>query len=468
MRSPARHLKKDSVTDLKTILSHKTNTRNRALKVLSIFSGVQVFSMACSVVKAKFIAILLGADGLGLIALYTEAIETIGQLFQLNLRTSGVRQLSAVTVSRYNIVVKTLCRLGSILGIIGALVMLLLSPLLSQWTFGDVEHQWQFAVLSVVIFLNSIVQPRQAILQAGSMFKRLAYATMWGSAGGTAMAIICYRLWHLDGIVPSLIIIATATFIAFAIATPPTKRIQVSKSDFKQEGTAILKLGTYLTAATFTTTLSSYIFISWLNRNSCEQEVGLYKAGFTIISQYVGVIFTAMSVEYFPRLSKVAHSTRRIGIYIRQETKLLLSIMTPCIIVFLPLVPFVIKILYSSSFDGIAPYIIIAATGTIMKATSFAMAYAIPARGDGAIYLVTESISSAFFLVLSIVGYSMMGLAGVGFGYVIWYLLYTLSVFIVCRFRYRLKGLTRLLIISLCITGIVAIESYFIIQLMAT
>lgn len=432
----------------------------RALKVLGIFSGVQVFSMACSAVKAKAIALWLGAEGLGIMTIYSEALATIDQLAQLNTRTAGVRQLMAAPREAFNTVAQSIKHLGAALGLLGALLTVALSPLLSSLSFGNTGHTLPFILLSATIFINAIIQPRQAILQAGSKFRQLAASAMWGGGSATLLSILLYRFYGIDGIVPSLILTAVCTAVAVIAVTPRIPSPQQSHLQRLKESTPVARLGLYLTAATFTTTFASYIFITWLNHRSGQQEVGIYKAGWTIISQYVGVVFAAMSVEYFPRLSAVSHSPNRLGTYIGHEIYMLVKLLTPAIVLFIIVAPWVVRLLYSAEFLPIVPYLVIAACGTLLKAASFAMAYAIPARGDGTIYLVTESLSSALYVILSIVGYLLYGLKGVAVGYIAWYAMYTLSVYIVCRRRYNITTMTKPLAATAGCSVIIALTAW--------
>lgn len=51
------------------------------------------------------------------------------------------------------------------------------------------------------------------------------------------------------------------------------------------------------------------------------------------------------------------------------------------------------SILYSGEFRAIIPYISFAIVGTVMRAYSWFLAIVIVARGDGKIYIVTETLS---------------------------------------------------------------------------
>ena len=70
------------------------STYRRIVKSTGLFGGVQVIGIICSFVKVKFIAIWLGAEGVGIINLYNAALEMIAAVTGLGLRQSTVRDVS--------------------------------------------------------------------------------------------------------------------------------------------------------------------------------------------------------------------------------------------------------------------------------------------------------------------------------------------------------------------------------------
>lgn len=64
------------------------STYRRIVKATGLFGGAQVVGILCSVVKAKLIAIWLGAEGVGIIGLYNTALEMITSVTGLGLRQS--------------------------------------------------------------------------------------------------------------------------------------------------------------------------------------------------------------------------------------------------------------------------------------------------------------------------------------------------------------------------------------------
>ena len=66
----------------------------------------------------------------------------------------------------------------------------------------------------------------------------------------------------------------------------------------------------------------SYIVRIFISNQGGISEVGLYSAGFAIINTYVGLVFTAMGTDYYPRLSAVAHSNKECKKTINQQAEM--------------------------------------------------------------------------------------------------------------------------------------------------
>lgn len=440
-------------------MPNRTNTSRRVFKALSVFGSVQVIAILCSVIRTKCIALWLGSAGIGIFGLYNSALDVINQLAQLNLRQSGVREISGAPSHRRVFLSVVVRRLGAILGCLGAIVTLMLSPVLSRATFGDSSHTLPFMALAIVVFLNALTAGEQAVLQANGSFGRLARASLWGGVVATVVSVVLIKFYSFDAIVPSIIVFSVFTAVAFFIKRDRYDCGKLSIKDVATASSPILRLGVYMTAAMFITVLAQYIFLAWMRSRVGDSGVGIYQSGYTIVNQYVSLAFTAMAVEFFPRVSGVAGSRRRTSIFVRHEMSMLLWGLLGVIVLFINVVPLVIRVLYDSTFLAVNAYVTIAVTGTVFKAVSFVMAFVILARGDGRIYLITELVSSVLYLVFNIAGYRIGGLTGLGAAYVAWYLAYVAIVFSVYRWRYHMGGVGRPLMLSVGVFAIVATQA---------
>ena len=426
-------------------MSQSPNNLYRVItKAAAIFGGVQVVSILCSVVRTKIIAVLLGSVGIGIIGLYNNAIETITALTGLGIRSSSVREISEADgqedkqeLSRIVTVVR---RWSWFVGLLGAVVLITLAPILSQYTFGDKEHIWGFVWLSCTLLFNALTSGEQAILQGTKQLKRLAYCSVYGSLVALVISLPLYYFMGIDGIVPSLILYAAATLIITLLYKDRTiEKSDISLQQTARQGRNMITLGVFMTVSSFITTLFSYIFSAYLNACSGEATVGYYQAGFTLMNKYVGLIFTAMAMEYYPRLSSVAKDNASLSQYVGKQVEMMQLMLAPIIALFIVLHPIMIQLLYTTEFYSINGYLLLAIQGISFKAISWAIGFVLLAKGSGKLYFITELISDTITLALNIIGYHYWGLAGVGASYTIGFILYLVIIYAVCRHNYAIN-----------------------------
>ncbi len=419
------------------------NLSRMVVKAMGLFGGVQVVNIVCSIVRTKLVAMWMGPTGVGLFGLWIAAQEMLSTATNLGIRTSSVRDITSSTatgnISRVSRIVAVVRKWSLWLGLFGALLTIALAPLLSQISFGDSNHIWGFVLLSVSILLISLMSGEHAILQGTARLKNLARASVWGSVAGLAVSVPMFYFWRIDSVLPSIVAYAlTGAMFAYVYRNRDVEVQPLPSREVYKQGKDFVRLGIYMTIGTFLAILSSYVFSAYLNWRGGTEQMGFYQAGYTLVNRYVGLVLTALGVEYFPRLSKVAHSNLRLGLFVNQEIKIALLVLVPVVLVFMLLRGLVVELLYSKEFSAILTYVSWLLVGMILRATSWCMAFVILAKGDGKTYVITEAVSVAVGLALNIVAYHYYGLNGLGVSFVIWYLIYNIIVGAVYFSRYKL------------------------------
>ena len=424
--------------------SKRGNISRMAMKAMGLFGGVQVMGILCSIIRTKLVAMWIGPVGIGLFGLFNNALEMISTGTNLGIRSSSVRDISQALdkrepglVARMVAVVR---KWSMWLGLAGALITLSLAPLLSQVTFGDSTHIWGFVALSIAVLLQALTNGEYAVLQGTARLKRLASVTLWGTIVGLAVSVPLFYLLRERSILPSIIAYALALAVfAWLFRNRDYPQVQISSRETFDMGKGFVKLGIYMTLGNFATILASYAFNAWLNVNAGTEQVGFYQAGYTLINKYTGLILTALGMEYYPRLAKVAESRLRLRAFVSQEINVAIAIMAPVVALFILLRELVVWILYTPEFNVILTFVSWGMIGTVLRTLSWCLAFTILAKGDGKTYLWTEAASAVINLVLNIVFYQWWGLTGLGIAFLVSYLIYTLIIAVVYFKVYRLR-----------------------------
>lgn len=412
------------------------------LKAMSIFGGMQVFTILCGIVRTKLVAIWLGTSGVGLFAIYTSALTLVSSLTQLNLRTSAVRTIASHEDPRtLPVTVAVVRRLGLWLGVAGVAVMLLSAPVFSLRTFGTYGVSSMFMLLAPAVFLMALTMTDQVVLQGLGRLRPLAMSNLRGVGAGLIVSVPILYFFRDTGIVW---VITAYSFTAWlgvrmARADLPLTGPRPSSGEVWALGRPVLLMGFYLTIAAVTTELCSYIFIAFLNRAGGTAEVGLFQSGYTLVNRYMGMIFSAIGVEFFPRLSSVASHPRRTATFVSHELLLLSCVLLGVVAIFIPLAPVGVRLLYSQEFLGIVPYVLLAMPGVVFQGASWCMAFVMLARGDGKLYMATEVLSAVLTVTLNLLFFHFMGIAGIGLAFTVNNAIYAAIIGAVYYRRYRLR-----------------------------
>ncbi len=438
------------------------------LKAMGIFGGVQVLNILCSLIRNKLVAMWIGPAGVGLFGIFNQALEMLNTATNLGVRNSSVRDISQAVEKRDSSMISriiTVVRRWSLwLGLGGALITMAIAPLLSRLTFGDFNHIWHYVALSAAVLFMALTNGEYAVLQGLSKLKKLARVTVSGTLGGLLISIPMFYFLREDSVLPSIIVYALCVMAA-ALFTKDKEfpKAKVTSRETVSMGADFIKLGVFMTLGSFVAMLASYIFVSWLNITSGKETVGFYQAGYTLVDKYAGLVFVALGYEYYPRLARVAGSSMRLRVFVSNQINLSFMVLTPCLLAFILLRSHLVWLLYSKEFLVILTYISWGVVGTVLRATSWCFSFVMLAKGDGKIFLITESLDAVIGLTLNIVCFSLWGVDGLGFAYIAWFACYTIIVGVVYFRVYHLtisiKCLRNLVATLLvCIAAVLAMQ----------
>ena len=330
------------------------------LKVMGLFSGMQIFNILCSIIKTKLVAMWLQAEGVGLFGMYNSTIETISTFTNMGLRQSSVRDISINKndLSRLAFIVAVVRRWSLVAGMLGAIAISALAPFLAQSIFGDWTQCWGFIALSASMMLNAMLMGEQSILQGTGRLKALAKGSFWGTLTGLVASVPMFYYMGDDSVVWSIIVYSVLVLgFTLLYRQKGEKNIRVTWGETYREGKGFVRLGICMSIASFITNIAHLAFMTYLNRTVSTEEVGLFQAGYALVIRYAGLIFAAVGMEFFPRLSANNHSSLRVNLFVSHEITLLLLVVTPMILIFLLCRNLIIDILYTSEFYVIIPFI---------------------------------------------------------------------------------------------------------------
>ncbi|MDM7987648.1 MAG: O-antigen translocase [Smithella sp.] len=414
-----------------------TNSYGQILKSTSLIGGASLINMAIGMVKTKFVAVLLGPSGLGLMGVYTAISSMVSAVSSMGLSSSGVRQIAEAygtgDEDRIAKTVKTLRRTVWITGFVGLLIMVLGCSFLSRTSFGSTEHSIAIALLGITILLGNIAIGQSCILQGTRRISALAKVSVIGALNGTAISIPCFYFWGKSGIVPSLLLTAVAALVTswWYARQVHIKPLRFTWNESRDEAAALLRLGIPLMLAGLMTVLAGYLMRILLIRLVGLDGVGIWLSAFTLSGVIVNFVLSAMGTDYYPRLTAVANDNLLLGKTVNTQTEIALLLAVPGLAATIIFAPLVIKIFYSGKFDAAVDILRWSVFGIFGRVISWPLAYIMLAKGMGKTFFVSEAFGNTLHVALIWFCTKWLGLPGTGVAFLILYFVYTIEVYVI-------------------------------------
>ena len=424
-------------------MSESKSSYQQILKTTSLFGGVQFFSILISIIRTKLIAVFIGPTGMGIIALLNSTLGVISGISGLGIETSAVKNISEnyknEDLKTVSVTIQIVKKIVFFTGIFGMLLTIVFSKALSIITFGDSSQTYSFVFIAITVLFKQLSSGQLAVLQGLRQMQFLAKANLYGNLFGLLFSIPLYYFLRIDAIIPTILIASLSGLIfSFYYSNKvKTEKEKVSNAAFLAEGKLIIKLGLMLTISSVLTLLSTYLVQIYISKNGGLEQVGFYNAGFTLLNSYVGIIFTVMSTDYFPKLASINSDNEKVRASVVQQAFISIIIITPIIVLFLTFISLVIKIIYTTKFDEIIPMVCFGILGMLFRAVSWAMGFILIAKGDSKMFIKTAIGFNILSLIMNVSGYYFYGLEGLGFSFCLYFLFHFIGLKIITKNRYN-------------------------------
>lgn len=423
-------------------MSEDRNSYRNITKAIGLFGGVQVFQIIISIVKNKIVALLLGPFGMGVLGMITSTTALVSSLTSFGLQTSSVRDVSkSYSTGKENEVIETvsvLKRLIILTGLLGMLVVFFFSKYLSIWAFDSPEYNVAFKIVAVVLFIDQLCIGQKVLMQGTFHYKYMAKASLLGSIVGLVLTVPMYYLWELKAIVPVIIV---TSLINLVLSSYFSNKIHIKNKNLSirqifYKGRTMIILGLAIALTGVVSNGQVYILRLFISNYGSIDDVGLYTAGIAIANSYIGVVLTAMASDYSPRLASVSGNNTLFIETINRQMRLLVTLITPLILIFIVFIKQWIILLYSTKFVDIIGMVEWIMFGMFFRAVSWSMSYGYVARGDAKLFFWNEFITSIYSLGLSILGYVVYGFEGMGIAFCLTYVLYSIQLYVLSKKRF--------------------------------
>ena len=395
------------------------NSYNVAAKSTFLFGGVQAFRILSTIAKGKILAVYLGPFGLGIASIIINTLASLQTISNVGLNFSGVRELAFVNKksnSKLSKLIFSLLIYFLFFSFLLSIFILIFSSKISLYSFGSVDYSLHFKSLAIVILLNAVNWWYQTIFQGVRELNIIAKSSVVSSILSVVFTFPLYHFYGIDGIVPSIIITSALTlFISYFYSKKINlKLVRTKINDIIIIGKQIIPLGFTKMTTSLMGNLSVLIIILVIQKLGSLKEVGLYEVGMKISYQYVGLIFAAIAVDYFPRISAVSNNTEKVNEVSNHQTEITLLLVIPILMSLMIFTPLIIQIMFSSEFLEITDFVRFCSIGVFFLTAKQALDFIPFAKGDKSLFFYYTLYGSLSVVFFAYVGYKFKGLFGVG------------------------------------------------------
>jgi PST family polysaccharide transporter len=402
----------------------------RILRSSALMGGAQVFVLAAGFVRAKAIALLLGASGVGLIGIFNAFSGNISSLAGWGLGTSGVRLIAGADDEAKPSKIAGVRRMGWTLSLLGLAIGLIAFWPTARLTFGSSEYATEMAIVALAVPCLIASSAWSAMLQASGKISSLAKVQIAGALTGLLLGLPAIYFWGTIGIALSIFLAAAVpAAVLWRAARPLGQDGQLKQADMSQ----LMKLGGALMLVGWMGQLSAYLVRLAIVRQEGLDAAGYYQAAFAISGSLPSFVFAAMGADFFPRVAAANDEAEARSI---TEKQILAGLMlgVPLIVAMLTLGKLSIRILYADAFDAAIPLLAWMSWGVFARLVAWPLGYWMMARRSPRAFIFVEGSACLLSVVLPFVFMGRMGLVGTAVGFFWSAIIYAiLLVCLLCR-----------------------------------
>lgn len=425
---------------MNTRIDKKNTSFKEMAKSSGIVAFVQIAKMIFGLLRNKLIALLIGASGFGIWSLYYTFIEMVSTFSVFGLDQGGVREIAKSSNDK-EAIGKCIYTFGLailLISFLSGLIVFILAEKISLYLFNTLEYINGIRIISVVVLVYGISKGGYAILNGVHALKYLAISQIISAIAGSLSAILLVYWGGTLGIPYALatVIISSAIMTVFYVRKLKIKIVVPKKVEFYLRIRSLLYLGLGFTVAGLISSVMTLQSRSFLSSHYNMDAVGIYQASWTISNLYIGIILSAMGIDFMPRLAKVSDDNQAMNKLINQQIEFGVALSSIGITFILLLSPIILQILYSSEFIAGSSIIRWQVLGVALRVLAFPFSYSIMAKGKSIQYAFIQVFFWTGDYLLLMLFSHLWGFDALGINYFVAYCFYLAFTYCACRYNH--------------------------------
>lgn len=399
--------------------------------------------LVASLVLIKLVASFAGPEGVGKLGQFISLMSVMAVL-----AGGGISSGIVKYVAEYRNDAQRLARLlSSALGYLlcasclMGVALLLLSRSIAGWLLDDTRYASLIQILAIAQLAIALCNYMLAMINGFMDVRRLAFIQVLGSVLSIVMALWLSYWLHLYGAMLALIAgQALCLFVAFpAWLRSPYFQLSLIVPRFDREMT--LRLAAFSAMTLTSAMLAPVVNIAVRDHLAVQfgwQQVGYWQAVSKVSDAYLLFLTTAINIYYLPKLAQT-HERADLLLELRKAYRYLLPAVVVLAVLIYALRDWLTALLFSADFASADSLYAPQLAGDVIKIASFVLSYLMLAKAMTRLFIISECIFSAIYLVLVYLFTARYGLIGAMYAFAFNYILYlAFNVFVAKRYLARL------------------------------
>jgi O-antigen/teichoic acid export membrane protein len=410
------------------------------LHATSVLAAGWLVTVVIRLLTSKVLAVVLGPSGFGYYGLLRNFVDLVTMVGGLGIGSAIVRY-GANRIQNNDVVGIASIRQAAWLifaasGTVATAILIIFRVTFSRWVLGSPDHPWSVALMAMAVLFSLASYIQVSTLNAYHRVKALAKSSVLECVLGGALAVTFVLIWREHAIAAVVIGAGAAAWLAsrrFLKGEVGPASVRPPFRATAEAARSLLQIGVpYLGSSVFS--VGAHLVVPMLVLQLLGAEsVGHYRAAAAISVTYLGFLVTAMSQDYFPRVSAVSDKPATLRDLINNQQRLILLLGVPMLLGTMALVPYLIPIAYSSKFTPAVELLEWQLMGDIFRLSAWTLQIVILSRCSGKVFFLIESMLGTTTLLTSWAGARWFGLTGLGIAFLFSYAIYYLVVWLIVR-----------------------------------
>lgn len=395
----------------------------------SLLNGIAVMVKMLTLLGInKILAIYVGPAGYAALGQFQNAVQMI-TIFASGAINTGVTKYTAEyhdDEAKQHKVWRTAGTIALLGSLVTGTVIALFNQALASWFLKNSSYGGVFLWFAATLLFFTFNTLLLAILNGKKEILRYVLANIAGSIFALVVTTILAIRFGLYGALVALAIYQSITFFITLLLCYKAPWFTVSQLFGGIDKQTAIDLGKYAAMALTSAAcvpVSHILVRNYLGERFGWAAAGYWEASWRLSVAYLMLATTTFSVYYLPKLSELKKSDE-IKKEIIHAYKIILPVAALSGLIIYLLRDFIIEVLFTADFSPMRELFAWQIIGDVLKMGSWILAYLMLGKAMFKLFMITEIVFAAGFVILTWIFTSTIGLEGVAVAHAVNYGIY--------------------------------------------